>query len=171
MTVANLETLTCARCGSDFDRERKRGVKPKHCPDCMAEALAEAAAAAAAEQHTQTLHCEACGKDWERPAQRGKPPKRCADCAAPKAPVARPAPVSQPAVAAPAPAVAQTVTLGNGHRTHYSVERLLKDNEGVPMEEQYKFLYIESQLKEANVPVDRAAALKRVWTALEGDLK
>lgn len=28
------ETLTCRECGNDWQRERKRGVKPKTCPDC-----------------------------------------------------------------------------------------------------------------------------------------
>ena len=29
-----METLTCNTCGNDWERERKRGVKPKTCPSC-----------------------------------------------------------------------------------------------------------------------------------------
>lgn len=29
-----LETLNCTECGEDWERERKRGRKPKVCPDC-----------------------------------------------------------------------------------------------------------------------------------------
>jgi hypothetical protein len=30
----SVETLTCANCGSHFDRPAARGRKPKHCPSC-----------------------------------------------------------------------------------------------------------------------------------------
>lgn len=31
-----METLTCEKCGSDWQRESVRGRKPKNCPDCKA---------------------------------------------------------------------------------------------------------------------------------------
>lgn len=156
------ETLTCAtpNCGT-FTRDRKRGVKPKHCPTCTQRLADEAKAADQAEAKVQNLHCESCGKDWTRPAQRGKPPKRCSDCAPQKAATARPAPVSR--VVNPQLAVAPT-------DEHYTVKRLLKARPATPVEEQYKFQYIESQLADASAPDDRIAALKRVWQNLEGQL-
>lgn len=29
-----METLTCGRCGSDWQRHRVRGTKPRTCPEC-----------------------------------------------------------------------------------------------------------------------------------------
>jgi hypothetical protein len=33
-TLVEIETLVCVNCGSSFDRQRVRGRKPRHCPDC-----------------------------------------------------------------------------------------------------------------------------------------
>lgn len=38
---AQTETLTCGRCGSRWQRERRHGPKPRSCPDCRTLDLAD----------------------------------------------------------------------------------------------------------------------------------
>lgn len=164
------ETLTCGACRSPFTRDRKRGVKPKNCPDCTQILVDQAQAAATAEERTQTLHCESCGQDWERTAQRGKPPKRCDSCKG-STPQRQFVQVNRQEIIDAADSVNNMLqaTSGTG-MDQYTIARLLKDHPDVSVEEQYKFAYIQSQLKQGKRPVKAQAALKRVWTSLEGNL-
>lgn len=169
----NTETLTCASCGQPFDRERKRGVKPKNCPTCadqLYEAAREAAQAEAADK-TQTFVCEQCGDTWTRPATPGKPPKRCEKCRGSKT-VSRTKQANPQAAQRPAPVIPITPATHISAGGQYSLKRLLEDHTGVSMEDQYKFLYIESELghKTNKRTNDEVAALKRVWATLEGNL-
>ena len=49
----SLETLTCETCNNDWTREKKRGRKPKHCPDCSG-----------APSENTRYPCPVCDKDY-----------------------------------------------------------------------------------------------------------
>ena len=158
-TAVPTETLKCAACGTDFDRERKRGVKPKNCPSCTQRLADEAKEAAAAEERSQKLHCESCDQDWERPAQRGKPPKKCPSCSGFRHVI----PASN-GTSAPTPLPVQASSF-------YTLARLHGQYNRIPTEDQFKFSYIESQLRSGQRDDESQTALKSTWTRLENSLK
>lgn len=70
--MAKTETLTCIECGSPWERERKRGARPKYCsPKCK-------------QRHRnpekwKKLTCTVCGAGWNWKVRGGATPKACSE--------------------------------------------------------------------------------------------
>lgn len=115
------EILHCELGNHKWDRERKRGVKPRNCPDHQP-------VIETTEAPQQKLTC-AAGHEWTRPPQRGKPPRYCPEHSA---------------------HVASTITTANGdvtvNRNFPTLDTLLVQYPNMDSETVYKLRYIETVL-------------------------
>lgn len=74
-----IEKLYCENGQHSWERESKRGKKPKNCPDHMPTPAPKSATALYTSDKglIRLLRCKHDGHIWHAPIQRGRPPKFC----------------------------------------------------------------------------------------------
>lgn len=92
-----VDRIECVRCGTVWERERKKGGRlPIYCPDCAAERRKERTLQWSREQRAagkdkarvgkrkvgdiETITCIGCGDTFENEVKLGPPPKLCSVC-------------------------------------------------------------------------------------------